>query len=93
MTIPDLLVLDFSLFIFLIIRFVESDAENGDTLTASDLVTRQYENLPYPQVKEADLLKEEDYYKRDNPTISSIFPTHILQKLNHFLYRGEQNFQ
>ena len=78
---------------FLYFRFCECDTENGDTLTSSDLVTRHYENLPYPEVKDSKLIEEEDYYKRGENAPAYIYPTHTLPKLNHFLYQGEQNFQ
>ena len=78
---------------FLIIRFLEIKGANGDTLTAHDLVTRQYEKLPYPEVKEEELVHEEDYYKRVERAPLKIHPSHTLEKLNHFFYRGKQNFQ
>ena len=56
-------------------------------------MTRQYENLPYPKVKEAQLLDEDDYYKRVEDVPYYMYPTHSLPKLNHFLYQGKQNFQ
>ena len=65
----------------------------GDTITSNDLVTRHYENLPYPQVKEEDLLKEEEYYKDEPTKPLTIYPTHLLEKLNHFLYQGKENFR
>ena len=34
-------------------------AENGDTISRSDVVTMQYENLPYPPINEERLLNEE----------------------------------
>ena len=36
--------------------------DQGDTLSSNDLVTRQYENLPYPPFTEADMLREEIWY-------------------------------
>ena len=56
-------------------------------------MTRQYEHLPYPQVQEKTLLEEEDYYKRVKDVPRYMHLTHILEKLNHFLYRGEQDFR
>ena len=68
-------------------------AEDGATLTDQDLVTRQYEKLPYPEVKEEELLYEKNYYNTVEGVPLNIYASHILEKLNHFFYRGEQNFQ
>ena len=65
----------------------------GDTITSNDVVTRQYENLPYPEVKEEELIREETYYKDQNAKPLKIFPSHLLEKLNHFLYQGKENYR
>ena len=55
-------------------------------------MTRQYEQLPYPQVKEEELIGEEDYYKRVEDLPSNIYPSHILHKLNHFYIEVNKTF-
>ena len=42
-----------------IIRTIKEN-DYGDSITSNNLVTRRYENLLYPEVKEADLLREEE---------------------------------
>jgi hypothetical protein len=66
---------------------------NGDTLAENDLVKKQYETLPYPPVTKNKLLREEEWYKKDKegpfPTAKSI----TLPKSNHYLHKGNENFQ
>ena len=64
----------------------------GDTLSSSDLVSRQYENLPYPPFTKADMLREEIWYKHETSTNVS-FSSIRLEKVNHFLHKGEENFR
>ena len=66
--------------------------DQGDTLSSNDLVTRQYENLPYPPFTEADMLREEIWYKNETATYFA-FPSIRLEKVNHFLHKGEENFR
>ena len=47
----------------------------GDTTTTSDLVTKQYEALPYPEVKEIQILTEKNYYEKENKKPFMIIPT------------------
>ena len=67
--------------------------KNGDTLTGNDLVTRQYENLPYPEFSEKEMLEEEEYYKQDDQPLLATYATHTLEKNNHYLHRGDENFR
>jgi hypothetical protein len=72
---------------------LDSHTDDGDTLTAHDFVTRQYENFPYPEVTEEELLYEEYYYKSLAGILFNIYAAHLLEKSNHFFHRGKQNFQ
>merc|ERR1712018_547784 len=65
----------------------------GDTVNAVDFVNRQYESLPYPPIKEKLLLRQEEHYKTWKDIPYHMFSSHMLQKLNHFFYRGNQNFR
>ena len=67
--------------------------EKGDTTTANDLVTKQYENLPYPEFSLLNMLNEERHYNGGMDSPAGIFSTHTLEKHNHYWHRGNQNFQ
>ena len=66
---------------------------NGDTLAENDRVKNQYENLPYPPVTENELLMEDEWYKDDQETLMWTAKGHTLQKSNHYLHQGNENFQ
>ena len=67
--------------------------ENGDTLAENDLVTKQYEKLPYPPVTKNELLREEEWYKKDKETLIITAKISTLPKSNHYLHKGNENFQ
>ena len=70
------------------------ERETGDTSTINDLVTKQYEDLPYPEFSSLNMLNEERHYNvstESDPSV--IFPTDTLEKHNHYLHRGNQNFR
>ena len=67
--------------------------DNGDTITFNDLVTRHYENLPYPEVTEKELLREEVYYKHGAEKPLVLSPSHLLENRNQYLYQGNENFR
>ena len=69
------------------------EVETGDTSTMNDLVTKQYENLPYPEFSPLNISNEERHYSVGMDDPASIFPTHTLEKHNHYLHRGNQNFR
>jgi len=69
------------------------ETESGDATTSRDLVTMQYESLPYPPVPEKDLLEEENWYKNGKETPMLIVESHTLEKTNHYLHQGKQNFR
>ena len=66
---------------------------NGDTFTTNDSVRTQYENLPYPQFTPMNISNEESYYKKDIQVPISIHSPHTLEKHNHYLHGGNQNFR
>ena len=53
----------------------------------------QYENLPYPEIDEDQLTEEEIYHENDQENPFSISAPDILEKKNHFLYQGNENFR
>ena len=67
--------------------------EHGDTITSNDLVIKQYENLPYPEVNENELLNEKMYYKNEHEKPLQIYPSTLLEQMNHYLYQGKENFR
>ena len=66
--------------------------DNGDTLSGNDLVIRHYENLPYPPFGKDQIAKEVDFYKNNTSTLWN-FPSMRLEKVNHFLRKGSENFR
>ena len=67
--------------------------QNGDTLAIDDLISRQYENLPYPEISPMEISNEKKHYEENTETPYSIAPAHTLEKHNHYLHRGNENFQ
>ena len=57
------------------------------------MVTKQYENLPYPPFSEKELQEEEHYYKNDHDTLRVFAESHTLEKTNHYLYKGNENLE
>ena len=68
------------------------DPSWGDTTTENDVVQKQYENLPYPGLSEKFLSHEEEWYTTNKSPLY-IYPSDRLQKLNHYLYQGNESFQ
>ena len=66
---------------------------DGDTTKEKDLVTKQYENLPYPEVSEDEMLLEEAYFKKGNTGPLVLFSGLTLETMNHYLFQGGENFQ
>ena len=85
--------LDISYLYIFSFRSLNSETKNGDTITENDLVTRQYENLPYPEVSEKEISQEEQYYKNDDDTLMALFPGNTLETINHYLHQGSENFR
>ena len=66
---------------------------DGDTLTSNDLVVKQYRSLPYPRISEEYILKEERHYRLDKNTVKITVPSQMLEKINHYLNRGNEDFR
>ena len=68
-------------------------SKNGDTATDADAAQNQYISLPYPAVTTENLFKEKQNYisGKKNTTYSAI-PSLDLEYINHFLYRGGNDF-
>ena len=77
--------------------------EGYDTLSESDIVRIQYSKLPYPPVTDQSLAKEKMYYDdninpikaygamQNKPYFVSYGTT--LEAVNHFLFKGKNNFR
>ena len=66
----------------------------SDTLSQDDNVRNQYSYLPYPPVSRRELAAEWQYYKnRPNATPYNEFYAFTLEGLNHYLYKGENDFR
>ena len=66
---------------------------DSDTMTSNDFVSRHHEYVPYPEVTEEELVREEVYYKHGPEEPLVLFPSHLLEKRNQYLYQGYENFR
>ena len=82
-------------FAFTLINQNQSDETmDSDTLTQDDIVRNQYSSLPYPAVSKRELAAELQYYKNtQNTTPYNMIFAFTLESLNHYLYKGENNFR
>ena len=65
----------------------------GDTFSANDNVQNQYVRLPYPLISDEEYQQEKRYYENhDRIKPFRIHHNLVLDRLNHFLYNGENNF-
>jgi hypothetical protein len=65
-----------------------------DTLTHDDIVRKQYSLLPYPAVSDNDILRLRNHYSsQDRHLPLFMAPSESLELLNHFLYKGRNNFK
>ena len=71
---------------------MQDESQYGDTVSKTDLVIRHYEQLPYPQFSEEEIKREEDWYKFETAPLWS-YPSTRLEKINHFLRKGNENFK
>ena len=66
---------------------------NGDTITWVDAVVKQYLSLPFPPVPMEDLTREKQHYIDGIKKLPyEAYPTIDLEYLNHFLYKGGNDF-
>ena len=79
----------------MIIEYSSDSSEYSDTLTQDDMVRNQYLSLPYPAVTKHNIHVEQQYYnnhyKRDTPF--NIATAYTLERINHFLFQGRNNFR
>ena len=68
---------------------------NGDTVIEDDVVRDQYSWFPYPAVTEDHFFREQQYYNNEqnqNNRPYTIVPSIVLENLNHFLFKGDNDF-
>ena len=53
----------------------------------------QYNNLPYPEFRDIDILEEKLHYAKYHNVTKFIIRPQLLEKINHYLHRGNQNFR
>ena len=72
-----------------------SKFENSwDTFTQDDIVKKQYSSLPYPEISQDEILMAHNHYEGEFKHIPIRRPVaENLESLNHFLYKGENNFK
>ena len=67
-----------------------------DTLTKDDIVRSQYSLLPYPLVTKEMLAREKYYYENLFEKTKRPYRNNVgihLEALNHFLFKGRNNFR
>ena len=65
-----------------------------DIMSQDDVVQQQYLNLPYPPVRESDILNEQMYYSGSTPSKPlRLYYALSLENINHFLFRGSSDFR
>ena len=65
-----------------------------DTVSPEDLVKHQYSVLPYPPVSSDDIALEKLHYNGNKSELPYlIYPVLSLEPLNHFLYKGNNDFR
>ena len=67
---------------------------NGDTITHDDIVRQQYNSLPYPAISKTEITNSQNHYNsefRHIPYMRTVAEN--LESLNHFLFKGENNFE
>ena len=72
---------------------LSTNEEYGDTITSNDLVTKQYEALPYPEFNEDDILSEKRYYNLEHKKPMYVFSSIMLEMINHYLFQGNEDFR
>ena len=56
-------------------------------------MTKQYESLPYPEVKEDALLWEKNHYSAEGKKPLLVFSSIMLEQMNHYLFEGNEDFR
>ena len=78
-----------------IINEYDSDSPGHfDTISQDDIVRNQYLSLPYPAVSQESLQSEQNHYHSDKwNTPFSYSAENTLESINHFLYKGGNDFR
>ena len=67
--------------------------DNFDTLSQDDIVRKQYALLPYPAVSRQDIERLRRHYNGNNRHVPGVVAPHNeLDVVNHFLYKGRNEF-
>ena len=67
--------------------------DKTDTLSQDDIVRKQYELLPYPSVTNEEIEELQKHYNGHDRHLPYItYPINELDVVNHFLYKGRNNF-
>ena len=66
---------------------------DGDTISQDDRVRRQYSLLPYPIESRDSYIREKNHYNsKKGKTPYLMYPSIKLENVNHFLYKGNNDF-
>ena len=71
----------------------KNDYEKYDGMSEDDIVRSQYKLLPFPPVTKEELKKEEKFYTEYSFKIYHNTYVLDLESLNHYLYRGQNDFR
>ena len=71
----------------------KNDYEKYDGMSEDDIVRSQYKLLPFPPVTEEKLKQEEKFYIENRFKMYHNSYVLDLESLNHFLYRGQNDFR
>ena len=68
--------------------------ENYDTIDKDDAVRQHYSLLPYPEVSASTLNREKQHYNGENRNVPLGITSQItLESLNHYLFKGGNDFR
>ena len=76
--------LDKNTTLLLFLRYAGYLKTGGDTSIFNDVVTKQYESLPYPSFNITYLTRDKEHYRNDD-SLSTIAPSATLENYNHYL--------
>ena len=71
----------------------QNDYEKYDGMSEDDIVRGQYKSLPYPPVPEEELKQEEKFYTENSFRMYHKIHVLDLESVNHYLYRGQNDFR
>ena len=76
-----------------LLLLVKGHVESGDSDSNYEYVVKQYRAMPYPPFTDNDKHKENQYYNSNNKFPGTTYKAHTLEKNNHYLHQGKENFQ